>query len=246
MTRPTPERLQEIRAIEEFPDEESMLIHEELLAEIDALQEWANVLEQSKKGDSNEIKELEKERDELKALLLELNRHVFPGECDSIDSLLAMYRERDQLKAELEAANQHVKIVNEARDQLKCELRGYQAAMAAVKEQNEKLKAENLRLIKETTHAVLNETESNEENEKLQKTLEAHWQLNSDMADSNQKLRERIEKLREALNAVAMYCQHVDGDNGEPCGCSTHMVIDLNKALAKDEALATDDLLVEG
>ena len=50
-----------------------------------------------------------KEIEELRSVLGEINALVVPGETDSVDSLLKMYRERDTLRAQLEKAEEVIR-----------------------------------------------------------------------------------------------------------------------------------------
>jgi hypothetical protein len=54
--------------------------------------------------DEDETPQLIKERDELRYLLSSINKHLMPGECDSVDGMRLIIKERDALKAELEQA----------------------------------------------------------------------------------------------------------------------------------------------
>lgn len=152
MTRLTPEREKEIRdsLCESGRCDYCCPSTRELLSEIDALRAEKEHQHKLKDEVEFDLEAIEKDRDQLKALLEELNSRVFPGSIDTADSLVLLKRERDQLKAEVAKANLVAETAITEAERLKAENERLKADLPF----HSRLHASNLKLREQIAYAL--------------------------------------------------------------------------------------------
>lgn len=115
-----------------------------LLFEIDALREIINhnLKEQlfTERTQGKSILDLIKERDQLTALLQDLNSRVVPGSIDTVDSLVLMKKERDQLKAENEELGKELFYTRDMETKQRDSTNYFQRVKKDLEEENQKLR----------------------------------------------------------------------------------------------------------